>query len=99
MNHTVAEGQTDCREQCQNTHNCKWFTFNPSKGWCLKYSTCTEFHSTSQCPDCVSGKSDCDVKCWIQDGKCHGKFVDKVFSRCVTYQNNSFHIKSFLGRK
>jgi len=86
LNHTVAEGQTDCREQCSSSAGCKWFTFNPRKGWCLKYSSCTEFHPTSHCPDCVSGRVDCDVKCWIQNSKCHGTFVDKVFTVRLNYQ-------------
>jgi hypothetical protein len=80
MSHVESGSPTDCREQCHSTAGCKWFTFNPRTKQCFKYSSCTEFHPTSQCPDCVSGRYDCDFKCWISNSKCLGTFVDKVFS-------------------
>ncbi len=77
LNHTLSDSQTNCLNHCQRTENCKWFTYDPTMGICLTYSECTEFHPTSQCPDCVSGEPDC-IKCWIENSRCYGKFIDKV---------------------
>ena len=45
----------DCLEECQNTPNCAFYTFEPTNDICYLLQTCPVI-SAEDCPNCISGK-------------------------------------------
>ncbi len=71
-------GKTACLNFCKRVEGCLWFTYYPSNMICLTFSYCNGgISSTSQCPDCLSGKASCESQiknCWSK-GTCSGEFL------------------------
>ena len=55
----MKETQEDCLTYCQDTINCKWFTFDQGSGSCTLFSQCTSWDGG--CKTCISGEQDCSV--------------------------------------
>jgi hypothetical protein len=52
--------QEDCLNVCQQTENCKWFTFIQTSQTCLLFTDCETLDET--CAECTSGQSRCQVE-------------------------------------
>ena len=57
----MKDSKEDCLTYCQDTINCKWFTFDQSQGSgsCTLFSECTSWDGG--CATCISGEQDCSV--------------------------------------
>jgi hypothetical protein len=82
--------QVFCLRFCQRISGCQWFTFRKETRSCTAYSECPT-QNIIQCPDCLSGHSSCNVKCWIT-GECIGSEIYKVHLSCF----NLIHKKTSL---
>merc|ERR1712223_2305462 len=65
------ESEDDCLTHCQTVSNCTWFSFDPVENSCESFSSCTNLTSIN-CPQCVSGESNCKPKICNKPGVCQG---------------------------
>ena len=53
---SVQESKENCANYCITLEDCRYFTFEPVKGWCEAFSEVADDEiSTRYCPDCISG--------------------------------------------
>ncbi len=52
------ESEKACLSECRDTEDCAWYTFDNKLNICELFKTCPDV-SQDQCPDCLSGESDC----------------------------------------
>ena len=57
---TVTKSHEECLKHCQDTFNCKWFTFDESQESCILFSECSKWDDT--CSSCTSGEQGCSVR-------------------------------------
>ena len=72
----TADNGLDCLKKCQNSDDCKWYTFqsNENDYNCELLRTCEQVDNQS---GCVSGQSTCPSEfCWKQ-GMCMVSFYKK----------------------
>ena len=74
-------GASGCHRFCNKTPNCHWFTYHRDSGVCVAYFNCVTL-SQDDCPECISGSSDCAVlenQCWMR-GICKGSLIEVVLN-------------------
>ncbi len=88
VGYQTAQSLEECRESCDQNSNCGYFSYDPNNALCLMYAECENF-SPSNCPECSSGSSDCELQKCFKTGFCYGDQVNIGFfedvNECVRF--------------